>query len=163
MLPRSGFSFLSMLLVDAKPIKQVSQSSMPKYPTSTSGRPPIRSAASGSSLVALLPKMSATGGLLVAVCMLCVYSAFGQLPKARFEYKYSFKGPHLVQRDNSIPFWEYSGGKFESTRNVQKLTVHKHPATHVCFAADAPHMLRRFRQFLHCKTQFMCDDCLMRY
>ena len=29
----------------------------------------------------------------------------------RFEYKYSFKGPHIVQKDNSIPFWDYSGSK----------------------------------------------------
>ena len=34
-----------------------------------------------------------------------------QAPKRRFEYKLSFKGPHLVQRDNSVPFWEYFGGK----------------------------------------------------
>jgi len=31
--------------------------------------------------------------------------------KPRFEYKFSFKGPHLVQTDKSIPFWEYGGGK----------------------------------------------------
>ncbi|KAK7096012.1 protein ERGIC-53-like isoform X2 [Littorina saxatilis] len=53
--------------------------------------------------------MSATKAFTFAISVLCLYSVFGQLPKARFEYKYSFKGPHLVQRDNSIPFWEYSG------------------------------------------------------
>lgn len=38
-----------------------------------------------------------------------------ELPKIRFEYKYSFKGPHLVQKDHSIPFWEYNGGKVNLT------------------------------------------------
>jgi len=27
----------------------------------------------------------------------------------RFEYKLSFKGPNLVQRDGTIPFWEHFG------------------------------------------------------
>lgn len=30
----------------------------------------------------------------------------------RFEYKHSFKGPHLVQKDRSVPFWTYIGSKF---------------------------------------------------
>lgn len=55
--------------------------------------------------------MSATAVLARVLCILCMYGALAELPKARFEYKLSFKGPHLVQRDNSIPFWEYSGGK----------------------------------------------------
>lgn len=29
----------------------------------------------------------------------------------RFEYKYSFKGPYLAQKDNQVPFWTYSGSK----------------------------------------------------
>ena len=33
------------------------------------------------------------------------------LPHRRFEYKYSFKGPNLVQRDGSIPFWDHGGRK----------------------------------------------------
>lgn len=40
-----------------------------------------------------------------------VICANANLPKIRFEYKYSFKGPHLVQKDRSIPFWEYQGGE----------------------------------------------------
>ena len=27
----------------------------------------------------------------------------------RFEYKLSFKGPHLVFKDSTIPFWEHGG------------------------------------------------------
>uniref|UniRef100_A0A3B3BLP0 Lectin, mannose-binding, 1 n=1 Tax=Oryzias melastigma TaxID=30732 RepID=A0A3B3BLP0_ORYME len=33
----------------------------------------------------------------------------GEPPHRRFEYKYSFKGPHLAQSDGSIPFWIHSG------------------------------------------------------
>lgn len=33
-------------------------------------------------------------------------------PHRRFEYKYSFKGPHLSQTDGSIPFWIHTGSKF---------------------------------------------------
>jgi len=29
----------------------------------------------------------------------------------RFEYQLSFKGPHLVQTDGSIPFWDHYGGE----------------------------------------------------
>ena len=32
-------------------------------------------------------------------------------PHRRFEYKYSFKGPHLVQSDGTVPFWAYAGSK----------------------------------------------------
>lgn len=33
-------------------------------------------------------------------------------PHRRFEYKYSFKGPHLSQSDGSVPFWIHTGSKF---------------------------------------------------
>jgi len=29
--------------------------------------------------------------------------------RKKFEYKLSFKGPHLVQKDGTIPFWEHFG------------------------------------------------------
>lgn len=29
----------------------------------------------------------------------------------RFEYKYSFKGPYIVLKDNSVPFWDVGGRK----------------------------------------------------
>lgn len=35
-------------------------------------------------------------------------------PHRRFEYKYSFKGPHLTQSDGTIPFWVHTGSKFSS-------------------------------------------------
>lgn len=35
-------------------------------------------------------------------------------PHRRFEYKYSFKGPHLVQADGTVPFWVHTGSKCRS-------------------------------------------------
>lgn len=35
----------------------------------------------------------------------------GAPPHRRFEYKYSFKGPHLVQSDGTVPFWAHAGSK----------------------------------------------------
>ena len=37
----------------------------------------------------------------------------------RFEYKLSFKGPHLVFKDGTIPFWEYSGNALASNEQVR--------------------------------------------
>ncbi|KAK3764791.1 hypothetical protein RRG08_046430 [Elysia crispata] len=45
--------------------------------------------------------------------------AFGQAPKKRFEYKLSFKGPHLVQRDNTVPFWEYFGDALAGDEGIR--------------------------------------------
>uniref|UniRef100_A0A0B7AV64 L-type lectin-like domain-containing protein n=1 Tax=Arion vulgaris TaxID=1028688 RepID=A0A0B7AV64_9EUPU len=42
-----------------------------------------------------------------------------QAPKKRFEYKLSFKGPHLVQRDNSVPFWEYFGDALAGDEGIR--------------------------------------------
>ncbi|XP_064410117.1 protein ERGIC-53 [Latimeria chalumnae] len=41
------------------------------------------------------------------------------IPHRRFEYKYSFKGPHLVQSDNTIPFWVHTGNAIPSTDQVR--------------------------------------------
>ena len=30
----------------------------------------------------------------------------------RFEYQYSFKGPHLAFKDGTVPFWTFGGSKF---------------------------------------------------
>ncbi|XP_013861903.1 protein ERGIC-53 [Austrofundulus limnaeus] len=40
-------------------------------------------------------------------------------PHRRFEYKYSFKGPHLSQSDGSIPFWIHSGNAIPSADQVR--------------------------------------------
>jgi len=44
--------------------------------------------------------------VLLAICCLAeTQSSF----RRKFEYKLSFKGPHLVQKDGTIPFWEHFG------------------------------------------------------
>lgn len=35
-----------------------------------------------------------------------------QIGHRKFEYKYSFKGPYLAQKDGSVPFWEYGGSEW---------------------------------------------------
>ncbi|CAN9504282.1 unnamed protein product [Ophioblennius macclurei] len=46
-------------------------------------------------------------------------AAAGGAPHRRFEYKYSFKGPHLSQPDGSIPFWIHSGNAIPSSDQVR--------------------------------------------
>lgn len=41
-----------------------------------------------------------------------------QVPHKRFEYKYSFKGPYLAQKDGTVPFWEYVGNAIASEEMV---------------------------------------------
>uniref|UniRef100_A0A673XNW0 Lectin, mannose-binding, 1 n=1 Tax=Salmo trutta TaxID=8032 RepID=A0A673XNW0_SALTR len=42
-----------------------------------------------------------------------------EAPNRRFEYKYSFKGPHLSQADGNIPFWVHSGNAIPSADQVR--------------------------------------------
>ena len=41
------------------------------------------------------------------------------LRSRRFEYKQSFKGPHLVNKQGSIPFWKHFGSKLLFSKYVQ--------------------------------------------
>ena len=51
--------------------------------------------------------------------VLCLITANAPgLPHKRFEYKLSFKGPHLVQKDGTVPFWEHAGRKYSKTRHM---------------------------------------------
>ena len=53
--------------------------------------------------------------VFVGLVLYAVFNlSFGSTPHKRFEYKLSFKGPHLVQRDGTIPFWEHGGRKYFS-------------------------------------------------
>ncbi|KAK6184877.1 hypothetical protein SNE40_007239 [Patella caerulea] len=63
--------------------------------------------------------MAAVKVLHVFVAVIFVYSVQCELPKAKFEYKLSFKGPHLVQRDKSVPFWTYGGDAFPSDEGIR--------------------------------------------
>ncbi|MEE6457937.1 hypothetical protein FKM82_000110 [Ascaphus truei] len=40
-------------------------------------------------------------------------------PHRRFEYKYSFKGPYLMQSDGSVPFWTHSGNAIPSADQIR--------------------------------------------
>uniref|UniRef100_A0AAX7UDN3 L-type lectin-like domain-containing protein n=1 Tax=Astatotilapia calliptera TaxID=8154 RepID=A0AAX7UDN3_ASTCA len=42
-----------------------------------------------------------------------------EAPHRRFEYKYSFKGPHLSQSDGGIPFWIHTGNAIPSADQVR--------------------------------------------
>ncbi|XP_056181544.1 protein ERGIC-53-like isoform X4 [Falco biarmicus] len=44
------------------------------------------------------------------------------VPHRRFEYKYSFKGPHLVQADGTVPFWVHMGNAIPSTDQIRVTT-----------------------------------------
>ncbi|NXV95758.1 LMAN1 protein, partial [Calonectris borealis] len=44
------------------------------------------------------------------------------LPHRRFEYKYSFKGPHLVQADGTVPFWVHTGNAIPSADQIRITT-----------------------------------------
>ncbi|XP_071989445.1 protein ERGIC-53 [Engystomops pustulosus] len=40
-------------------------------------------------------------------------------PHRRFEYKYSFKGPYLVQADGTVPFWLHTGNAIPSADQIR--------------------------------------------
>lgn len=46
------------------------------------------------------------------------FAATNQIHR-KFEYKYSFKGPYLAQKDGTVPFWDYSGNAIASEELVR--------------------------------------------
>ncbi|XP_051866183.1 protein ERGIC-53 [Pristis pectinata] len=65
--------------------------------------------------------MAVLGGclLLLQLQLLVVGCAASDVPARRFEYKYSFKGPHLVHSDGTIPFWAHAGNAIPSADQVR--------------------------------------------
>ncbi|XP_017348780.1 protein ERGIC-53 isoform X2 [Ictalurus punctatus] len=60
--------------------------------------------------------------LLVSVlfhCSVRCETATEEPPHRRFEYKYSFKGPHLTQSDGMIPFWVHTGNAIPSADQIR--------------------------------------------
>ncbi|XP_048473000.1 centrosomal protein of 290 kDa-like [Rhincodon typus] len=66
----------------------------------------------------------------MVVCVLLLVSLFAWLPAPtlsqeavsahrRFEYKHSFKGPHLVLQDGAIPCWTHYGNALPSSERVR--------------------------------------------
>ena len=41
----------------------------------------------------------------------------------RFEYKLSFKGPHLAFKDGTVPFWSFGGSRFDAVNDALKSLV----------------------------------------
>ena len=59
---------------------------------------------------------------LVFLLALCVGLLNAFVPpdiQKRFEYKLSFKGPHLIFKDGTIPFWEHSGSAIPSNDQIR--------------------------------------------
>ncbi|XP_074649418.1 protein ERGIC-53-like [Tubulanus polymorphus] len=52
------------------------------------------------------------------IVSICLAAEFIE-PHKRFEYKYSFKGPSLVSKEGSIPFWEHGGSAIASDESVR--------------------------------------------
>ncbi|CAI9732606.1 protein ERGIC-53-like isoform X2 [Octopus vulgaris] len=61
------------------------------------------------------------------------------VPRLRFEYKLSFKGPHLIQKDKSIPFWEYGGDAIAGDENIRVTTSLKSKKGWVWTKNPVPH------------------------
>ncbi|XP_013405149.1 protein ERGIC-53-like isoform X2 [Lingula anatina] len=59
--------------------------------------------------------------VVLAGCTLifAVYSVTAELPRKKFEYKLSLKGPHLIQSDGSIPFWTHGGNAIASDQSIR--------------------------------------------
>lgn len=58
--------------------------------------------------------------LLIFISILSVNESFAPSDVLkRFEYKLSFKGPHLVFKDGSIPFWEHGGSAIASNDQIR--------------------------------------------
>ncbi|XP_077050109.1 protein ERGIC-53 [Siphateles boraxobius] len=59
--------------------------------------------------------------LLISLIFPYVFAdnAAGDLPHRRFEYKYSFKGPHLTQSDGRIPFWIHTGNAIPGADQIR--------------------------------------------
>ncbi|ROT63057.1 protein ERGIC-53 isoform X1 [Penaeus vannamei] len=55
----------------------------------------------------------------LALLLSLISFVLSQTQHRRFEYKYSFKGPYLAQKDNLVPFWTYSGNAIASEESVR--------------------------------------------
>ncbi|GIY01519.1 protein ERGIC-53 [Caerostris extrusa] len=56
--------------------------------------------------------------IFLLIC-LQIFVVFCELPHHKFEYKYSFKGPYLAQKDGTVPFWEHFGNAIASEEMVR--------------------------------------------
>nr|WBW70088.1 venom protein [Lampona murina] len=57
--------------------------------------------------------------LILFFLIIQILSVISELPHHKFEYKYSFKGPYLAQKDGTVPFWEHFGNAIASEEMVR--------------------------------------------
>uniref|UniRef100_UPI00398EBCE1 protein ERGIC-53 n=1 Tax=Pristiophorus japonicus TaxID=55135 RepID=UPI00398EBCE1 len=57
--------------------------------------------------------------VLLQLQLLLLQVIAGEVPTRRFEYKYSFKGPHLVHSDSTVPFWMHTGNAIPSADQIR--------------------------------------------
>jgi len=68
-----------------------------------------------------------------------ISASTGVIPKRKFEYKLSFKGPHLVQRDGTIPFWQHGGFAIASDESIRITPSLRSKKGHVWSKNTNPH------------------------
>ncbi len=62
------------------------------------------------------------GGLgLVFFGLLAIVQASNGRRHTRFEYKFSFKGPHLVNKQGNVPFWKHYGSEYFYGPNINHI------------------------------------------
>ncbi|XP_006824512.1 protein ERGIC-53-like [Saccoglossus kowalevskii] len=57
--------------------------------------------------------------VIVLFLAFIVIDSGAELPLKRFEYKFSFKGPHMAQKDGSVPFFEFGGSALASEDQIR--------------------------------------------
>lgn len=57
--------------------------------------------------------------LLILSCNTHAQATSYDPPHKKFEYKWSFKGPYLAQKDGQVPFWEYGGSAIASEEMIR--------------------------------------------
>jgi len=75
-------------------------------------------------------KMASVEALYGVISLLFLSSiSLASVPSERhvkFQYKHSFKGPHLVNKDGAIPFWNHGGSKYPLFCQVNSLASSVH-------------------------------------
>ncbi|XP_063310024.1 protein ERGIC-53 [Pelobates fuscus] len=56
---------------------------------------------------------------ILPLCSLVAGDGQQSVPHRRFEYKYSFKGPYLVQSDGTVPFWTHTGNAIPGADQIR--------------------------------------------
>ena len=63
--------------------------------------------------------MKAVSSIISIISLFCCQCITSDSPHKRFEYKYSFKGPQLVQTNGAVPFWTHHGHAIASEDQIR--------------------------------------------